>query len=223
MATTRIELRDSVRRIVGQPAKWTDAVLNEWINEAIRDYSAHFRSPYEVNVITQVGVREYPIINYQVIEVLRIEFPWGLEPKRFLFRKDRSAPDFLDGPHYDFYFHAMTFITIVLAEKPKAGEVFGLLCERAHSLPAIDSTPLTVPDHHVEVLRLFCVWRCYQQLVLEASQSRDPYDSYHPQLANLEQSAGRAEKAYRSKMVELRPRGSPGGPVGSWTDSRRIY
>jgi hypothetical protein len=226
MATTRLQLQESIQRIIGVPAKWTAAIVQAWINEAIYDYSTHFRVPHEANVITVVGQREYPLINYQIIEILRIEFPWkdsAVEAKRFLQRLNRFDPSFRDGPYYDYYFHAQSFITICLGEAPAAGQVFGMLCERAHTLPAADSTPLTVPDHHVEVLRLFCVWRCWQQLALEMSQSRDPWVDHHPQLANLEASAARAERAYRNKLSELKQRGTHGGPTGPWTDSERVY
>jgi hypothetical protein len=231
MATTRLQLQDSIRRIIQSVAKWPDATIQAWINEAIYDYSTHFRVPHQATLLCVAGQREYPITTYQVIEVLHVEYPYNagtLQAKRYLERLNRFHPSFFDGPYYDYFFHAQSFITIVLGESPLAAQGIGILVERAHTLPTADSTPLTVPDHHVEVLRLFCVWRSYQQLVLEHSQlptvALDPAThAFHPQLANLEASAARAERAYRNKLSELKQRGTHGGPTGPWTDSERIY
>jgi len=58
MAYTRQDLRDLCRRRLGDetvPYKWSDLQVNQWINDAIADYSVHFPRTSPLRSIAPLG------------------------------------------------------------------------------------------------------------------------------------------------------------------------
>ena len=78
--TTRLELRARVRAELndaGGTPLWTDALLNQWLDEAIREYGENFPREASASLTSVAGQTEY-VLPSDVDRVLRVEHPQGV-------------------------------------------------------------------------------------------------------------------------------------------------
>jgi hypothetical protein len=111
----------------------------------------------------------------------------------------------------------------VIGEDPAAGEKIGLTYTAEHAIPSADSTVLTVPDHHLEALKLFILWQATKEL--ELKEAKEP-DKTTLLLNLLGLNAFRAERSYRTKIQDLQQASAaPGGYAGPWVVDQydRVY
>jgi hypothetical protein len=214
--TTRAEFRDeTLREILPDLSQWPDATLNAWIDDGIQAYSAYFHLQAQVQVeVTSAGEREYDILtNLGALEtfhgVTRIEYPMGQDPPRFLQKLAETSPNFLGGPYYD----VRGGMTIVLGEEPALGESLVVWYLRDHVLPVMDGSTLSVPDSHLDALRLYVIWQAIREL--EMGEALSP-DSTSLLLSMYGLNAGRAERSYNSKIHELLRNSGQSGTTGPW-------
>jgi len=77
--TTRLELRARVRAELndaGGTPLWSDAALNQWLDEAIREYGEHLPREASVSLTSVAGQAEYALPG-DLDRMLRVEHPAG--------------------------------------------------------------------------------------------------------------------------------------------------
>jgi hypothetical protein len=219
--TTRAEMRAIARETLADTIIWPDKSLNAWIADGVRDYSNYFRRQVSVDISCVANQREYSLTSYTgITDVLKVEYPEGEDPPEYLERMSEDAEYFYDYEYYDV--RGDPPITLVIGEKPSAGEKITLTYSADHTVPTTDASVLTVPDVHLELIRLFVTWQAIRRIEIE--ETADP-DRKSMILTQLGINAIRAERVYRYKIEEYRRKMAPGGRAGPWKmDSNdRIY
>jgi hypothetical protein len=161
--TTRAALRNLVRLELhdnGVPQLWTDDLLNAWISEAIRDYSAHLSKPSTGSIAAVADQADYAL-PADCLRVARVEHPSG-------FRRVPGGPavgDVLDPwapvdgasapaaaqPSYDVW-GSYGALTLTLDPAPAdAGDPIVVRYLAAWAEPAADGSSLATPpiDDHL--------------------------------------------------------------------------
>jgi len=208
--TTRAGLRTVIRNQGIDSSTWSDAEVNQWIADAIAEYSIHFpRWRESTGNACAEGEREYDLPS-DFAAALQVEYPEGNEPLTTLTRLPEDDPRFGPG-----YYDVRAGAALVLGESPSAGQTYGLLYQAHHDYPDADDDVLTVPDEDLEVLILFVVLKAYRRLELDEAVNPDGSTVI---LSMLGTNAGRARQQYEAA---LRGRVRPGGTgMVSWGESR---
>lgn len=223
--TTRADFRDQhLRLLLADTTQWPDATLNAWIESAIHEYSRHCpRQQYDTIEVTVSGAREYDtagllVSNDQMYGITRVEYPYGEAPPRFLQRLAETSPDFYGNPYYD----VRPRWVLVLGEDPAAGEEIKVWYLTNQLAPVSDASTITVPDRHLDALKLYCLWQAALALEMEEARSPDLTSVY---LTMIGDSAGRLERSFRARMNDITRESSASGVTGSWRmDAKdRIY
>jgi hypothetical protein len=219
MSVTRTEFREALRDVLVDRSQWRDSQLNTWIDDGIRDYSRHFPLSGSAQFTCSAGVRSYSLAAYAPLAVTQVEYPCSQTPRRLLLRRARSHPAFIGCPVYDL---SADLATLYLGETPAGGEILGVEVHTLHSLPASDASSLSLPDHHLELLRLYVVWQARLMLELDesASVTRSP-NTLHA----LSQAVSQAERQYQSCLLEAQRSQLITRVSGSWGQDEwgRIY
>lgn len=196
-------------------------MLTGWIKDAIRDYSNYFPLEASLKIDCTASTREYALTTAgEVIGVLSVEYPDGETPPRYLQRKLETSPGFWDQPFYDIRQGSSQYL--VIGESPAATEDIIFRYLTVHTNPANDAATLTVPDEHMEALRLFVYWKALVHIALD--QDVDPGRKTAIMNA-LGGTAKDAEYAYHYKLRSFAGPSPQTGLTGPWTmdDNDRIY
>ena len=199
----RIDLRALCRRRLGDlttPYKWSDEQINQFINDAIADYSMHFPRVQTQTISCSDDTREYNLSTY-FLDVLSVEYPTGEDPPVYLKYREKLHPDFCNVNGYYSIEQEKgedDADVIYISEKPTEGDSIWLTFNAYHAYFDDDDTDeLTVPEEHLELLILYVRWACFQELATSESASPDPTTNMS---SALELNATRAERAYRNQL-----------------------
>ena len=202
--TTRLELNTLIRRRLGDqtaPQTFTDEQINQWINDAIEDYSRYFPRKKTTTIAAATGDRTYDLpAGYR--GVVSVEYPAGDDPPTLLDRRDyRQARFYIDAGYYDIVHRsdAGNQDELWLSEKGTTGKSLTVEYLGDHELVDDDADVLSVPDMHLEALVLFARWSSIQALASGEAANPDPNNVL---LDRYEANAVRAERAYYSKIEE---------------------
>ena len=200
MTYTRSQVRTLCRTRLSDldpPYKWSDLQLNQWINDAIADYSNYFPRR-QTALITCVADRQYDLPE-GTRAVVKVEYPTGETPPVYLTRLDRDHPAFTRAPYYDLIEHHQAGYPpeLLLGQTPSAGQEIAVDYDAVHAWLDNDSDPCTVIDEHLEAILLYLRWAAYQELASQESADPDPESMA---LSILELNAYRAERAYRATI-----------------------
>jgi hypothetical protein len=228
--STRLELRVLVRRRLGDLAAsytFSDEQLNQWINDAIADYSLHFPWKKVESIDCSAGVHEYAL-PADFHGVLSVEYPAGDDPPTYLARLDYRDPQFgLGDGCYDLTTILIDPISgaagpaIYLSADAETGETICVQYLGEHNYLDAENATTTIPDRHFELLVLFCRWAAYQELAMAEAANPDPTGLA---LGSLELNAGRAERQYRKEMaVYLQNDGESGQVVWKMDGWDKVY
>jgi hypothetical protein len=192
-----------------------------WINQAILDYSHYF--PYAVTksyTFTSIS-HSFTISNLTPapLRVLRVEYPDGETPPRYLTPISKTDPRFWEGAYYEAVGEPPT--DIFLGEEAAAGEVVEITYTAIHTLPTQDASVLTVPDIHLDALILFCLWKAAEEILM--TEEIDP-DSLEFLVSQKGLNMIRLERVYRNKIWEFQ-QSSSSRVAGFWRmdGADRIY
>jgi len=200
MTVTREEIRTLVRRRLGDlaaPYKWSDSQINQWINDAIADYANFFPLKSSTTLATQAGVQNYNLPT-DFLAAVRVEYPAGSHT--YLRRRDCTQPGFWGADGWYDLLHkgaADAPDEMILSAKPDGMASIGLVYNATHPYPENDADESTVPEHHLELLVLFCRWKAWEMLSTEEGADPDPSKLL---AATHEVNAYRAERAYRKAL-----------------------
>jgi hypothetical protein len=153
--TTRLELRARVRAELndaGGTPLWSDAALNQWLDEAIREYGEHLPREASVNLTSVAGQAEYAL-PVDLDRVLRVEHPDGAF--RVAARSaggDVTAVDAIDRSFLTGAYDAWGGQLELHPAPDASGEAIRVRYLAAYAAPTSDGATLTTPMRDDAVL-----------------------------------------------------------------------
>ncbi len=224
--TTRIELNTLIRRRLNDqvaPQMFTDEQINQWINDAIEEYSRYFSRVKTTTQLTTANDRQYDLpADYR--GVVSVEYPTGDDPPTYLERRDYRHPDFwMEDGFYDVVHRsdAGNADEIWISQKPAAGQTITIEYLGDHDLVDDDTDAISIVDLHLEVIVLHARWSALQALASGEAANPDPNNVM---LDRYEANVSRAERSYYRKIDELRKVEAESGmnawPMDKWD---RVY
>ncbi|MEA3438859.1 MAG: hypothetical protein U9R58_01095 [Chloroflexota bacterium] len=202
--TTRSDLRNLCRRRLGDtaaPYAFSDLQINQWINDAIAEYSIHFPRTLNTTITCSAGDRIYELpSNFRAS--ISVEYPAGEDPPEYLKRRSYLHDGFWDQA--GFYDVMMRFdesdsAELWISKNPAASETIAVCYLGDHPSLDDDTDTCTVLDRHLELIVLFVRWTSYQELA--STESADP-DPTSLSMGTLELNAYRAKREYRTKLAD---------------------
>ena len=224
--TTRIELNTLIRRRLNDqlaPQMFTDEQINQWINDAIEEYSRYFPRVKTAALATTANDRQYDLpADYRGI--VSVEYPTGDDPPTYLERRDYRHPDFwIEDGFYDVVHRsdAGNADEIWISQKPAAAQTITIEYLGDHDLVDDDTDVISIFDLHLEVIVLHARWSALQALASGEAANPDPNNVL---LDRYEANVSRAERSYYRKIEELRRVEAESGmnawPMDKWD---RVY
>ena len=175
MTYTRYDLRSLVRRRLGDltsPFTWSDLQLNQWLNDAIADYSLHFPRRLEASLDCSEGEQAYSLPD-GCLEMLNVEYPAGNDPPAYLQRGDHRQAAFQRSQDLSDILasgSALSSGSLLLSAVPVSGESITLAYQGLHPYLEDDSEdPGSGPEEHLELLVLYVRQAVLQELALTAA------------------------------------------------------
>lgn len=201
MTTTRLQLQTIIRETLTDTSQWPDATLQQWINDAILDYSHYFPYVVEKTYTFTSDSRSFTVSNLSPtpVRILRVEYPDGEEPPRYLAPLPMTSPSFWDNAYYEV--RGSPPNQIFMGEEAATDDVVAVRYHAIHTLPTGDASVLTMPDLHVEALRLFAIWKAAEEIYL--AEEIDP-DTREFLVSQMGLNVIRSERLYRNKIEEFR-------------------
>jgi hypothetical protein len=201
MPYTRAQLRDLARRRLGDltpPYQWSDLQLNQWLNDAIADFSVYMPRLLEVTFDTVPGQQEYTL-DGDVRRLVKVEYPSGAGGglgENVLRPADSRQVAFLYRVGFYDYEDGLQRLYL-------SGHVPGGECRCTyltdHAYLADDSDECSLPERQFEALLLYVRWAANQELASQESANPDPSSLA---MGTLELNASRAERAYHKTIEE---------------------
>jgi hypothetical protein len=215
--TTRADLRNLIRRRTGDltaPYKFSDLQINQFINDAIAEYTVHFPRRKTTTLACVDGQRKYDLPD-DFHGALSVEYPTGEEPPVYLARASYSEAGFWEAVGlYDVIKRDPEDDSeLWISEAPEAGQTITVEYHGDHDYPDLDADLLTVRDRHLELLALFVRWCTLQELASEEAKDPDPTTL---NINTLELNAFRAERAYKGRLEEVK-RSEQESDTARWT------
>lgn len=206
------ELRTRVRNGLMDHESWPDEMLDSWICDAIRLYSATFprREVWSANIKAGDEVLDLGVAGMRVLGVISVEFPPYELPRRFLRRVEIDSQQFVGDGVYAIRGAEDTAewnatdqrLTIHLATVPSEDGTALVEVLASHDAPTTDTDIITVPEAHLEALTTYCFYRACQKV--EADEAVTVSSSnVSIVLAQLGQATRTAWNRYRAIMNGL--------------------
>jgi hypothetical protein len=224
---TIANVRDWAQIALGDPtgAIWSDATVEAWVIEAIRDYSIHFKR-LKTKTIDCVDDQHNYELPYDVREIITVEFPVGEDPPAYLDLLTRKDPRFWSGaPFYDFepaYQETLDTSTYYPELWISAAPDDTQDIEVTYHAHFYHATQCLVPDEHIPLLILFVQYRAVAERLAKEIQAPD----YSMVIVTELRGAVEAHRAtYERAVKAAAASASRGRWAQSWEmDSRdRIY
>ena len=176
MSITRGDLVDLIELALSDSsnATFAEATVQDWLEEAIRAYSAHFPRVQSSTLNCSAGVHYYTVSD-DTIDLVKVEYPKGEDPPEFLKPLTRKSPNFWDSDdYYDFEPDYEGEGTLWISASPAATDTIEVTYLAHHATSyAQDSSYITVPEEHVPILVAYCVWKGFQEVLAAEQQSPD--------------------------------------------------
>ena len=213
MANTRQQIRALCRRRLGDldvPYHWSDLQVNQWINDAIADYSLHFPLISQLSLATVAGQNHYPLTGIR--RILGVEYPLsaaGPALENPLRQLEHTCPEFLaQAGYYDVVYSPAAgsevelWLSGVIAGCPAAlAADCRCACQADHSYLDDDSDATSLPERHLELVMLYVRWAAFQELASSESANPDPTSLA---MSTLELNAYRAQRLYLAALQEVK-------------------
>ncbi|MGD8626206.1 MAG: hypothetical protein PVJ34_16835 [Anaerolineae bacterium] len=196
-------------------ATWSQATVQEWITDAIKEYSTTFPRQLGTTVSTSADTHNYTLPS-DFLEMLLVEYPTGEDPPEYLERLNRKDPrfwhsdDFYDVEHKR---DAQADGVLWISDDPAGTETVTLTYLGHHDLTLAADDSITVPAEHEHLLILWVVWRAHQER--EADELQNP-DTTIRMLHQMKLATEAAERAYYKALNEAKEQRSDGGWTVPW-------
>lgn len=207
-------------------ATWAAADIQQWIVDAIADYTQHFRRELSQDLTTILNDRTYDLPDV-CLDIVSVEYPLGEDPPTYLQPRSHTHKDFwIEEGYYDYIINGNDTDQdeIWISEKPSASETIRVRYLAHHDLPDLTTDNLTVPDEHQYVLRNYVLWRAAIQL--KVVEEASPTSNSSLIMSQLAVNVDRMRRAYvdsLAKALYSLSRSRTVGWQGSTIESSRIY
>jgi hypothetical protein len=201
---------------------WPQATVEDWVCDAVREYSQHFPRILTTHVDTIGGTPDhYTLLPEDFLEIVSVEFPLGEDPPVYLQHRSMHHPEFWDRDGYydvlrsDQIYSALdtdTYNKIVWSRVPLATEGYKIRYQAAHSATSA-SDPITIRTDHQPILVLFVIWRALKERQAKEAANPDTTSRY---LNQLVYAATQAEQEYRRALDRAINSRSDSGWAGPW-------
>jgi hypothetical protein len=158
---------------------WDQAVVENWVLEAIRDYSMHFHQVKDETIATSDGVHEY-ILDRDVLDVINVEFPDSQDPPEYLTRLPRTDPRFwASDKFYDLelrHTFAPDYESAIWISAPgETGVSIGYqyLAAYYEGTGVVADITVTLPINHVQILIVYVHWKAATERLFDELQDPD--------------------------------------------------
>jgi hypothetical protein len=223
---TLSEIADRAQNVLADSAAgtWPQATVEEWIKDAIKEYSASFPRQLGDTISTTADTHSYSLPS-DFLEMVLVEYPTDEDPPEYLNRLNRRDPrfwasdDFYDLEHKR---DALTDGKIWISDDPDGTETITLTYLGHHDYSLASNDSITIPAEHEHLLILWVVWRAHQER--EADELQNP-DTTIRMLHQMKLATEAAERAYYKALNEAKGARSDGGWTVPWKidDHDRIY
>lgn len=176
-------------------ATWSQAIVEEWVIEAIRDYSNHFPRTKTASISCVTNDRAYNL-PADFIAALSIEYPTGEDPPTYLERRPYAAEFWdLEG-FYDIIYRddASSQPELWISEEPTTGETIAVEYQAIHDITIASSGTITVPAQHEPLLVAYVIWKAWTEQLAE--ETRSPTSGSSLLLSQLNENARTAWNTY---------------------------
>jgi hypothetical protein len=214
VATTRAAWRALARAELGDEAAtklWSDALLNAWLNEAIRDYGRAVPREATATLTTVASQTAYTLPG-DLVQVVRVEHPTNT----FRVFARRVGGDWVQGtdevPQADRlggrYGYDVWGGQLLLEPAPTAsGESIGVRYVARRTEPTSDGDALPVEDGDVELLTLYVCGRALDWITSQEAK-RQAFERQRG--ASASATAAGYEERYAAELAARRCQGRPG-------------
>jgi hypothetical protein len=207
-------------------ATWAAADIQQWIVDAIADYSIHFKRELSQDLTTLLNDRMYDLPDV-CFGIVSVEYPQGEDPPEYLHPRSHTHPDFwITEGYYDYIINGNDTDQdeLWISDKPAASETIRVRYLAHHDLPTETTDNLTVPDEHQFLLRNYVLWRAAIQL--KVVEEASPTSNSSLIMSQLAINVDRMRRAYVDSLAKALYAVSRSRPV-SWhghdSESSRIY
>ncbi len=201
MTTTWQQLVDRTQIQIGDSgaAVWTEAVVIDWLKDAIRDYSLHFPRRVAYLFTANTSTEYSDDLDPGTREIITVEHPTGESPPRYLKQLAHTHPDFYNGDYYD-YTHLGTEADPLASvwlwlSNPQDGEDVEVwaLADQATSYTVLGDN-IGIPEKHQPILMQFVYWKATLELLAQEQQA--PTSNSSLLMSQINQNARDAKNRY---------------------------
>ena len=230
--TTLAQLADRCQNTLSDAGAgtWSQALVEEWVVDGIRDYSQRFPRTRNYSITFSGSDLGHVFdLTSDLIAVQLVEFPGDQDPPEYCKRKSRTDPDFWtqDG-YYDVQaLHDQTeYSQLYLSQEPVDGQKLYLSVTCYHDVTLVSGDDLTIPLSHEYIVELFVLWQAFKERL--SAEEQDPDTSLAGNVTFLQQlvkGAKQAEEEYRRALKRAEDTRSESAVTGPWAADRhdRIY
>ena len=230
--TTLADLADRCQSTLADTAAgtWSQDVVEEWVTDAIRDYSQRFPRTDTISITFSGSSPGHEHdISTDVIALVLIEYPGDQDPPVYLKRRPRTHSQFYGHQgYYDFHVtnDATEYAVLYLSEEPSDGEKVYITYLCHHDVTLLSGDDITVPVTHESIIELYVIWQAFKERL--SAQIQDPDTSLAGNVTLLQQlvkGATQAEQEYRRALQRAQEARSQSALSGPWTvdGHDRIY
>jgi hypothetical protein len=227
--TKLYQLADRAQLALGDAAEatWPQDTIEGWLQEAIRDYSQHFKRTCTASLTITAGCagdHRFPLPE-DFCGMIQAEYPAGEDPPVYLQRLSRKSPRFWGSAGYydvesagdadwdDVEDQPANPATFWISDEVEAGETIGFAYTANHDAGVSSLDYVTVPAEHEHLLIKFVTWQAMNER--EAVEAQNP-DTTIRMLQQFKLASQAAEAAYRSALADAKKALSGGGQTGPW-------
>ena len=173
--TTLATLADSIQDILSDAAaaKWTQTVIEAWVNQGIQDYTEHFTRKKSATISTTADDRTYDLPS-DFRDIITVEYPTASDPPEYLAQLTYKHPDFWNSTDY---YNIIKLeddndtAELWISKKPAAAETITVWYEANHDYALASGDTVTVPAAHHPILVAYVTWIASQNLQHAEQQS----------------------------------------------------
>lgn len=201
--TTLAALANRVQGIVDDETatEWSQALVEEWCVEGIRDYNQHFPRVLSTTINATTDVRFYDLPS-DFRRVVTVEYPEGEDPPQYLERRSRTGGMFWGRTGYFDVIErndAGNASELVISEKPTTGEDIAVIYVGDHDLAPSPTDTITMPARHEGLIVEFVIWRAWLELL--AGEQQSPTSNSSLLMSQYSSNADRAKRSYVESLA----------------------
>jgi len=179
---------------------FTDAQVTQWLNDAIRAYSAQLPRVLTTTITTVAGTDLYGLpANFR--HMLKVEYPTGEDVPELLTQRPHSEPQFYASEtSYDILPKGdQTAVSqLYISAAPSSGQTITITYQADHDFELTDDDPITVPEKHHHILKKYVFWQA--TLKLQNDEQIDPTSNSSLLMSILAQNAGQLRRDFEAAL-----------------------